>query len=104
MVDEAGVDNVDHYAKSSGGLFDIRNVIGGLLGLYGVILVVTGLVNRSAADLAKAGGNVNLWAGIGMLAVAAFFIAWSVLRPVVVASSTQSGSSGDEHTPETGKV
>jgi hypothetical protein len=68
----------------SSGLFDIRNVIAALLAIYGVILVITGLVHRSAAVLAKAGGNVDLWSGIGLLAVAAVFTAWTLLRPVRV--------------------
>lgn len=66
-------------------LFDIRTIVGGLLGLYGLVLVVTGLVHDTAAEEAKTGGiNVNLWAGLGMLVVAAAFIAWTLLRPVAV--------------------
>ncbi|WP_280269367.1 hypothetical protein [Nocardia wallacei] len=64
-------------------LFDIRTIVGTLLGLYGVILVVTGLVSHSDEDLARSGGwNTNLWAGIAMLLVALAFITWVVLRPV----------------------
>ncbi|ATL70072.1 hypothetical protein [Nocardia terpenica] len=64
-------------------LFDIRTIVGSLLGLYGVILVVTGLVHNVAAERARSGGwNTNLWAGIGMLIVAAAFLTWVVLRPV----------------------
>jgi uncharacterized membrane protein len=70
--------------KKPTGMFDIRNVIAGLLAIYGVILVVTGLVHRSAAVLAKSGGNVNLWSGIGLLVVAAVFALWTLLRPVRV--------------------
>ncbi|MGW4366270.1 hypothetical protein ACWEKT_11545 [Nocardia takedensis] len=66
-------------------LFDIRTIVGALLGLYAVILIVTGLVHDTAAEEAKTGGiNVNLWAGLGMGAVAVAFIAWVVLRPVQV--------------------
>ncbi|MFC9894137.1 hypothetical protein ACFVMC_10630 [Nocardia sp. NPDC127579] len=65
-------------------LFDIRTIVGALLGLYGVILVITGLVANTAEEKAKTGDwNVNLWAGLGMLAVGTAFIAWAVLRPVV---------------------
>ncbi|NUS44381.1 MAG: hypothetical protein HOQ24_11915 [Mycobacteriaceae bacterium] len=69
-------------------MFDIRNVIGALFGVYGLILVITGIVDRSAQTLAKADGNVNLWAGIAMLAVGVFFIAWALLRPVDVNAQT----------------
>lgn len=66
-------------------LFDIRTIVGGLLGLYGIVLVVTGLVHDTAAEEAKTGGiNVNLWAGLGMLVVAAAFLTWARLRPVAV--------------------
>jgi hypothetical protein len=87
MTDDVGIDNTDidnaeHYAKIAGGLFDIRNVIAALLACYGVILTVTGIVHRSAAVIAKAGVNINLWAGVGLLAVAAIFVAWAAWRPV----------------------
>ncbi|WP_069163460.1 hypothetical protein [Nocardia altamirensis] len=71
-------------------LFDIRTIVGALLGSYGIILIVTGLVNDTAAEEAKTGGiNVNLWAGIGMGVVALLFIAWVVLRPVAVPEKSQ---------------
>ncbi len=71
--------------KKAAGAFDVRNVIGALLGLYGVVLVVLGLVGPSEDDLAKTGGfNANLWVGLGMLAVGIGFILWSRVRPIVV--------------------
>ena len=70
-----------HYA----GAFDIRTIIAMLIGLYGVVLVLTGLLGTSDQDLRDAGGmNINLDAGIGMLVVAALFVAWARLRPVRV--------------------
>jgi drug/metabolite transporter (DMT)-like permease len=67
------------------GAFDIRNFIGALIGLYGVVLVIYGIVGSSAAQLKKSDQvNINLWAGIGMVVVAAFFATWARLRPVVV--------------------
>jgi len=63
-------------------LFDIRTVIGALFAIYGVVCLITGLADFSAADKARAGGiNINLWYGIGMLIVAALFIIWSVTKP-----------------------
>jgi drug/metabolite transporter (DMT)-like permease len=71
--------------KKTAGAFDIRIIIAMLIGLYGVVLVVTGLVSTSDADLDKADGvNINLWAGLGMAAVAAVFFVWARLRPIVV--------------------
>ena len=67
------------------GAFDIRTFIAMLMGTYGIVLVVMGLFSTSDEDLAKAGGlNVNLWAGLGMVIVAAAFQAWAMWRPVVV--------------------
>ena len=70
-------------------LFDIRTVIGGLFAVYGVVCLVWGLVSFTAADQAKTGGiNLNLWAGIGMLALAAVFIGWTLARPLHPAEPT----------------
>ena len=67
------------------GAFDIRTFIALLIGIYGVVLVAMGLFSTSDADLAKADGfNVNLWAGSGMVVLAALFQAWAMWRPVVI--------------------
>jgi hypothetical protein len=72
------------------GAFDVRNVIAALIGFYGVVLVIVGLVDRSAEALSKAGGvNANLWAGIVMIVVAAGFALWSRLRPIIVEVPTE---------------
>jgi len=69
----------------SAGAFDVRSIIGGLLGVYGVILTITGLWFTDTGDKAKADGeNLNLMVGIGLIVVAAVFIAWVVLRPLKV--------------------
>jgi hypothetical protein len=70
------------------GAFDIRNFIGMLLGIYGVILLLTGLLATDGEALAKSAGvNVNVWTGIGLLVAAGVFIVWARLRPVVVPPS-----------------
>ena len=71
--------------KQKAGIFDIRFVIGGLLGVYGVFLILLGLFNATDEELARGDGlNINLWGGLGMLAVAIAFGVWARLRPVVV--------------------
>jgi hypothetical protein len=71
------------------GAFDIRVFIASLIGIYGVVLTIYGIIGSSAADDAKTGGvNINLWAGIGMILVSAFFVLWARLRPVVVPAET----------------
>jgi hypothetical protein len=80
-VGETDVDEV--AAARAANRFDIRRIIGGLFLLYGVILVVVGIVG-SEADKAKAAGiNVNLWTGLGMLVFGAGMVAWALMRPAV---------------------
>jgi len=70
-------------SRHTAGLFDIRNIIGALLAIDGVILLGMGLFADPETD--KTGGvNANLWAGLALLVVGAIFIAWARLRPVVV--------------------
>ncbi len=71
--------------KHTAGAYDVRTVIAGLIGLYGIVLTIMGLVGQSADDRAKTGDwNANLWSGIVMIAVAVVFALWLKLRPVVV--------------------
>ena len=79
-------ENTDDGTKVvSAGAFDIRSIIGGLLGLYGLILMVVGLWFTEASDKVKADGeNLNLMVGIGLLVFAALMILWVVLRPLKV--------------------
>ncbi|MFL6169996.1 MAG: hypothetical protein ACJ711_10010 [Ornithinibacter sp.] len=70
-------------AKKTAGIFDIRNIIGALLTIYGVILTLMGLFADPETN--KTGGaNANLVAGILLLIVGLGFIAWAKLRPVKV--------------------
>jgi hypothetical protein len=65
------------------GAFDIRNIIGALMGVYGVILALAGIFGDPELD--KTGDiNANLWTGLALIVVAAFFIGWARLRPIVV--------------------
>ena len=68
------------------GIFDIRNIIGALLGIDGLIILLVGIFGDAEED--KTGGvNANLWAGLGMLVVGLGFLIWARLRPVVVPES-----------------
>ncbi len=69
--------------RHTAGAFDIRNFIGGLLGLYGIILTLMGLFGDQ--ELNKTGGwNANLYTGIGLLIVSAFFVTWARIKPTIV--------------------
>ncbi|VZH84987.1 hypothetical protein [Corynebacterium rouxii] len=72
------------------GAFDIRNVIGALIGLYGVILVVCSFaldpgINPDTGVAKNA--QDNLWAGLAMVIVGVVFFAWAKLRPIVIEES-----------------
>ena len=76
--------------KEKAGAFDIRNVIGALLGLYGIILLLSWLfldpgVNPET-NVAKE-PTYNLYSGIALLFFATVFYAWAKLRPTVVEES-----------------
>ena len=75
----------DGGRKHTAGAYDIRTLIAGLIGFYGVVLVLMGLFHDTADDKAKTGNvNANLWAGLAMVVVALAFLLWVRLRPVVV--------------------
>src|SRR3954447_5225585 len=69
-------------AQRAANLFDLRRILAGLFAIYGVILTVLG-IGASDADIRKAAGiNINLWVGLAMLVVAAFFLVWALARPL----------------------
>jgi uncharacterized membrane protein len=71
--------------KHTAGAYDVRVFIAGLIGFYGVVLVIMGLVGSSGDDDVKTGDvNANLWAGIVMVVVGIAFALWTWWRPVVV--------------------
>jgi xanthine/uracil/vitamin C permease (AzgA family) len=68
--------------SASAQLFDLRYLIGGLLSLYGLVLIVVGFLDSQAEVDKAAGIRINLWMGLGMLVVGLFFLAWGRLRPL----------------------
>jgi hypothetical protein len=80
--------------KHTAGALDIRNIIGLLLSVYGVILLFMGIFGDTAEQ--KTGGvNANLWAGLGLLVVGLGFLAWARIRPVVVPEDVHADVHGD---------
>lgn len=68
--------------RKTAGAFDIRNVIGALLALYGVILLLTAALRTSSPRGTH--NSDNWWGGAALLVVGLVFLAWAKLRPVVV--------------------
>jgi hypothetical protein len=76
------VEELERKSATAARLFDIRRIIGGLFVIYGIIVTIAGFT-ASDADLDKAEGvNINLWTGLGMLALGLFFLVWLWLRPM----------------------
>lgn len=84
MASDAQQPDIDaKTAAKAANRFDIRRIIGGLFLLYGVILVVVGIVGSDADKNKAAGINVNLWTGLAMLVFGALMVTWALTRPVV---------------------
>ncbi len=64
--------------------FDLRRIIGGLFVLYGVIVLIVGLVDLGGdTETMMTGGiQINIWTGIGMLVLGGLFFLWDRLAPV----------------------
>jgi hypothetical protein len=76
-------------------LFDLRVIIGGLFTLYGVYLAVYGLLDDAGAVDKAAGVRINLWTGLGMLALGLGFLAWAKLRPLTL-EAVREGQPGSD--------
>ncbi|WP_447039260.1 hypothetical protein [Streptomyces sp. DSM 118878] len=84
------VSELERKSATAARLFDIRRIIGGLFVVYGIIVTIAG-ITVSDADLRKAEDiNINLWTGLGMLALGLFFLGWLWLRPTIAAPAPES--------------
>jgi hypothetical protein len=86
---------VPHTNRVLSHLFDIRNIIGALLAVFGAVLTVAGFVPAILKDHADpaattnrsdlyVGTDANWWVGLVLLAVAAGFFVWALVRPLPV--------------------
>ena len=62
-------------------LFDLRSFIGALMLIFGILVIIPGFVAGRATIDKAAGINLALWVGGIMLALAAFFLGWVILKP-----------------------
>jgi hypothetical protein len=82
LVEESEKQETGTSDARAANLFDLRRIIGGLFLVYGVLLTFLGLTDSQPEIDRAAGVNINLWAGLGMLALAIFFIVWALVRPL----------------------
>jgi hypothetical protein len=74
--------DTEDRAERAANLFDLRRIIGGVFVAWGVLLTVLGLFDSDAEIDKAAGVNINLYAGIGMLAFGLLFLLWAFTRPL----------------------
>jgi len=90
-------------------LFDIRNVIGALLGIYGVVLTIAGFAPALLRERDKGADNnpvdlyfgteANWWVGLALIVVSAVVITWALLSPVKVEEPAPSESGPESASP-----
>jgi H+/Cl- antiporter ClcA len=94
---------VPHTNRVLAHLTDIRNIIGALLAIYGVVLTIAGFVPavlRDHSDPAAAanrsdlyvGTDANWWVGLILLVIAAGFFVWALMRPLRVEEASSAPS------------
>ncbi|MDK8870499.1 hypothetical protein [Corynebacterium macclintockiae] len=72
------------------GAFDIRNVIGSLMGLYGLVLLISYFLLDPGMDVTTGepkNETYNLVCGLAMIAVAVVFLLWTKLDPIKIDES-----------------
>lgn len=86
-ADEAEAGKAVGRRSHVAGAFDIRNVIGSLLGIYGLVLLVSFLLLDPGVDVdtgAPKDSIYNLWAGLAMVVVAVLFGVWTKVDPIKI--------------------
>jgi hypothetical protein len=82
-IDEAEAAELES-GSAARNLFDLRTIIGGVFTAYGIYLTIYGIFDGPAAIHKAAGVRINLWTGLGMLALGVAFLLWVKLRPLQV--------------------
>ena len=72
-MEENTADVSEEQVERATNLLDVRKIIAGLLGVYGLILLLAGIFGSDADKDKAAGVNVNLWVGLALLIACAVF-------------------------------
>lgn len=76
--------------RHTAGIFDVRNIIGALLAIYGAILLLVHFIGGdTSASSGQAHEQANLWTGAALLLVGIMFFVWAKVRPTVVDEAEQ---------------
>lgn len=90
-------DTTQHPERHAAGLFDIRNIIGALLAIYGVVLLLTAAFGGNGPSAKNS--SANLWMGIALLVFGVLFLLWARLRPIVVDEVALQHELADDQNP-----
>jgi hypothetical protein len=95
--DDAAIEATEHAQAKTEGVrpFDIRRVIGALFVLYGVVVLVAGIVDGADAKKKAAGIDINLWSGSAMLLLGIFFLVWMWLNPLARVTAADAEDADD---------
>ncbi|MFB8228340.1 sodium/solute symporter [Cellulosimicrobium sp. NPDC055967] len=89
VLQEMGVPSTDDLAPTpahAARAFDIRTIIGAVLGIYGVVLLVMGIPGAGETAGHHTDSEVNLWTGAALTAAALSFLLWVRYRPLLVST------------------
>jgi hypothetical protein len=81
-TEEAEAEHGAGRDMAAANLFDLRRIIGGLFILYGIVLTIIGITDSQQEIGRAAGVRINLWMGLGMLALGILFVIWALTRPL----------------------
>ena len=88
--------------KKAAGAFAIRNIIGLLLGTYGVVLLLSAFFLDPGMNpdtgLPKDAGY-NTWTGLALVIAAAVFLIWAKVRPIIVPVDSETPDDLPHHNP-----
>ena len=89
--DLSGLSEEDRRLVEFSRRFDLRNIIGLVLLVYGVICVIMGLLHGSSDRAQASGISINLWTGVPLIVLGALFFLWNRRSPRPVEDLVKTG-------------